>query len=90
MSGCIHCKVSGRVQGVFFRASARDRAVALGLRGWVRNLPDGTVEVLACGNETALEDLRLWLRQGPPMARVSEVRCDAVADDGGCDGFEMR
>ena len=81
--------VSGRVQGVFFRASTRERALELGLRGHAVNLPDGRVEVLAGGGERAIEALAGWLRHGPPMARVERVeRSDADADDVG-DGFRV-
>ncbi len=86
----MHCRVSGRVQGVFFRASTRDRARALDLDGWVRNLPDGSVEVLARGDDAALDALREWLHRGPPLARVTEVRCERIGDPGDLDGFEAR
>ncbi|MEO6365424.1 MAG: acylphosphatase [Luteimonas sp.] len=66
--------VTGKVQGVFFRASARDQARRLGLRGYAKNLPDGSVEVVAAGEATAVESLAAWLRHGPPMATVAEVR----------------
>ncbi|MBA2238212.1 MAG: acylphosphatase, partial [Lysobacter sp.] len=56
--------VSGKVQGVWFRASTRDRALALGLSGHAKNLPDGSVEVLASGDPAAVEALAEWLRQG--------------------------
>jgi len=65
--------VTGRVQGVGFRWSARSRAQHLGLAGWVRNLPDGRVEVQATGAETALLQFESWLRTGPPLARVASV-----------------
>ncbi len=65
--------VSGKVQGVFFRASTARQAEQLGLRGYARNLPDGRVEVLATGEEAALATLADWLRQGPPRARVDEL-----------------
>ena len=65
--------VSGKVQGVFFRASARDHALKLGLRGYAKNLADGRVEVLAAGDDAALDALTAWLREGPPMARVDVV-----------------
>lgn len=65
--------VSGRVQGVWFRANTRERALALGLRGHASNLPDGTVQVLAVGDAAAVEALAAWLRQGPPLARVDAV-----------------
>lgn len=65
--------VSGRVQGVFFRASARDEALRLGLNGYARNLADGRVEVVAGGSDEALRELEQWLWQGPPAARVDDV-----------------
>lgn len=78
--------VSGRVQGVWFRASARDQAVPLGLRGHARNLPDGRVEVLAVGDEAAIDELVAWLRQGPTLARVDELeRFNAHEDEAGPD-----
>lgn len=81
--------VSGRVQGVWFRASARDQAVPLGLRGYARNLPDGNVEVLAVGDEAAIDELAAWLRQGPPRARVDDLeRLDAHEDEAGT-GFTI-
>lgn len=67
--------VSGRVQGVFFRASTRERALALGLTGHAVNRDDGRVEVLACGDDAALEALHQWLWHGPVQARVSGVEC---------------
>jgi acylphosphatase len=71
----LHCFVSGRVQGVFFRSSTQDQANQLGLSGWVRNLPDGRVEVLAQGNPDAIEELHSWLELGPRHASVSDVEC---------------
>jgi len=68
--------VSGRVQGVFFRASTRDRAQALGMSGHALNLSDGRVEVLARGTETAQRSLEAWLHDGPPAARVSAVHVE--------------
>jgi len=71
---CAKFLVSGRVQGVFFRASARDEALRLKLSGYAKNLAYGSVEVLACGEEQALDALERWLRHGPPSARVDQVR----------------
>lgn len=76
MKLCLRCRVSGRVQGVFFRASTRDRARELGLTGHAHNLPDGAVEVLACGDAEAVRVLREWLWDGPAHARVDAVECD--------------
>ena len=65
--------VKGRVQGVFFRASTRQVAESLGLTGHAVNLPDGDVEVLACGESDSLDRLGEWLKDGPPHARVDAV-----------------
>lgn len=67
--------VSGRVQGVFFRAFTEEKATMLGLKGWARNCNDGTVEVLALGPVDALERFYEYLLQGPPAAKVTEVKC---------------
>jgi acylphosphatase len=75
---CFRCVVAGRVQGVFFRASAREQGQRLGLTGYARNLPDGRLEVLACGAPDAVGQLREWLRTGPPMAEVTGVACEPV------------
>jgi len=75
---CIHCFVSGRVQGVWFRASTQKEAKKLGLSGWVRNLPDGRVEVMACGEKDNIEQLYIWLQQGPPHAEVSDVTYEEI------------
>ena len=66
--------VFGRVQGVFFRHSTQIEATRLALRGIARNMPDGSVEVVAQGRSTAVEELRAWLESGPAQARVDEVR----------------
>lgn len=73
--------VSGKVQGVFFRASAREQALELDLRGYAKNLPDGRVEVLAAGSDAALDALAAWLRQGPPLARVDDLERLPASDD---------
>lgn len=72
---CRRCWVSGRVQGVWFRGSTQREANELGVTGYARNLPDGRVEVLACGPQAAVDALCEWLQQGPTLARVSEVQC---------------
>ena len=76
---CVRCRVAGRVQGVFYRANTRHQAQLLGISGYARNLADGKVEVLACGEPEAVAKLQKWLRQGPPDARVSGVSCEPVA-----------
>lgn len=75
---CIRCIVSGRVQGVWFRASTREEAKRLGLTGWVRNLPEGQVEVLVCGSTSQVELLHQWLHRGPRLAKVVEVSAVVV------------
>jgi acylphosphatase len=70
--------VAGRVQGVFYRASTRARAEALGVTGHARNLPDGRVEVLACGTPQAVQALCEWLCQGPPAADVVSVEIETL------------
>ena len=70
---CRRYIVSGRVQGVFFRASTASVAHRLGLRGRASNMRDGNVMVLALGPESAVEELRQWLSHGPPSAQVAEV-----------------
>lgn len=74
----MRCIVSGRVQGVFFRASTKQQAQALGLTGYAKNLADGRVEVLTCGDRHGLAKLRSWLAEGPPMAIVDDVECESV------------
>jgi acylphosphatase len=69
----IHIRVHGRVQGVFFRASAQREAKRLGLTGWVRNRKDQTVELLAEGEETGIKDFIAWAQHGPTGARVDKV-----------------
>ena len=86
---CTHCVVSGRVQGVFFRASTRDRAQALGLSGQVRNLPDGRVAVTACGPQAALDTLQQWLWEGPRQAAVSDVQFTSCPEEAGFTRFEI-
>lgn len=75
--------VSGKVQGVWFRASTRDEAMRLGISAChATNLPDGRVEVMAMGDAVCLDALQMWLHQGPPLARVDMVtREDIDAND---------
>jgi acylphosphatase len=84
--------VTGKVQGVYFRHSARLEAKRLGIRGIAQNLPDGSVEVIATGDPSALEELRAWLHRGPAQARVDSVRDLGPVDDTMSipDGFETR
>ena len=69
---CMRCYVSGKVQGVWYRASAQTEAEKLGITGWARNLDDGRVEVFACGTMAHLEKFYEWLKHGPQLANVDE------------------
>ncbi len=75
---CKKCIVSGRVQGVYYRGSTQQMAQQLGVTGSAVNLPDGTVEVVACGEESAVESLQQWLWQGSQWAQVSDVVCEPL------------
>ncbi|MBI4344394.1 MAG: acylphosphatase [Euryarchaeota archaeon] len=86
----VHVYISGRVQGVFFRDSARERALALGVRGWARNLPDGRVEGVFEGPRERVEELVAWCRQGPPHALVTGVDVGWEAYRGEFRSFEVR
>ena len=81
--------VRGKVQGVWFRASTRDEALMLGLRGYARNLSNGDVEVLAVGDADAIDRLAVWLQQGPPMARVDALQRFASDEITDTQGFEV-
>jgi acylphosphatase len=81
----VKCTVVGRVQGVFYRVATVERANELGVRGWVRNRPDGRVELIAGGAAEAVEQLVAWLWQGPPNAEVTSVtleECKQEVDPG--------
>ena len=82
--------VSGKVQGVFFRSSTRDKALELGISGWVRNLSDGRVEVVFEGKQESVEKMVEWCRRGPPYAHVENV--EVVPEDykGEFKGFAVR
>ena len=85
----LHARVYGRVQGVFYRDSTRTEALCLGLTGWVRNLNDGSVEMVAEGPADALEQLAGWLRTGPPLARVTDVQLRWENATGAFDTFKV-
>ena len=83
-------QITGRVQGVGFRYAMRHEAARRGVRGWVRNRGDGSVEALLAGDAAAVEALTAWARQGPPGAEVTEVRALPGAEDALPEGFELR
>jgi acylphosphatase len=86
----VHLWITGRVQGVFFRAHTRDQARQLGLSGWVRNREDGSVEALAEGPEAALRQLVAWCHEGSPGSVVREVREKWAGASGELVGFSIR
>jgi acylphosphatase len=81
MKACRRFVVSGFVQGVFFRASTQELARRLGLTGWVRNRPDGGVELTACGAPAVLDELESWLWRGPAGARVEHVEANEAPEE---------
>jgi acylphosphatase len=82
--------VNGRVQGVFYRASASEKATSLGLSGWVRNRRNGDVELFARGDPALLDELEAWLWQGPRMARVTSVKREESLEEAPDDAFRIR
>lgn len=90
MPRTVHLLVSGLVQGVSYRASARDEAAQAGLAGWVRNLPSGDVEAVAQGPDDAVARFIGWCHRGPPEARVSGVVVDERPHDGALGAFTVR
>jgi acylphosphatase len=85
----VNVRVTGRVQGVSFRYYAQAEADRLGVSGWVRNEPDGTVAMYAEGPDEAVDALVQWCRRGPTTARVADVATRA-AEPTGARGFEVR
>jgi acylphosphatase len=86
----VHLKIAGRVQGVYFRASTVTQAQNSEVTGWVRNCPDGSVEVVAEGARDSIEGLIEWCRRGPPGARVSHVEVEWERPQNNFAGFGIR
>lgn len=85
----VHAFIEGRVQGVFYRAFARDSARALGLSGWVRNLADGRVEAVFEGEEEKIEKMLAFLKKGPPYAVVKNLEVEEEEYKGEFRGFAV-
>ena len=86
----VHVYISGRVQGVFFRAAARLAAVDLNLAGWVRNMDDGRVEAVLEGENADVDKMIAWCRVGPSAARVDKVTVNDEHYTGGFSGFSIK
>lgn len=84
-----HIIVTGLVQGVYYRATARQEARALGITGWVKNRPEGTVEAMAEGEKNKVEQFIEWCRQGPPDSQVSSVQVEWEDTMGGYRDFRI-
>jgi acylphosphatase len=82
--------ITGRVQGVGFRFFTEDQARREGLHGWVQNLTDGSVEIMAEGDAEAVERFERHVRHGPPGARIEQIEVDHIAPSGNATGFSVR
>lgn len=82
-------KISGKVQGVWFRASAKDQAISLGLKGKAWNEPDGRVGIIVQGDRTQIDSFIEWCKEGPPLARVHEVQGVELQTNQVYHGFEI-
>lgn len=87
---CIRALVSGHVQGVWFRQSTLDQALSHGVSGWTRNVSDGRVEVMLCGESNAVRQVDAWLQIGPALANVVDVNSEAVEFDASYSDFVIR
>lgn len=86
----IHCIVSGLVQGVYYRANTKEMAESLSLKGWVKNIPNGDVELKAFGNKENLDKLIDWLWKGPAAAKVSNVKVNRIEIKGKFEDFTIK
>ena len=82
--------VKGKVQGVFFRATTRDKAESLSLKGWVKNNSDGTVNILAQGNQEKIDQFLNWCKEGPQSAKVENISTMVPETQEQLDSFEIR
>jgi len=86
----VHVLISGKVQGVWFRATTKQQAEQRKVSGWVRNTSDGKVEAVFQGEVDAVDDLIAWCHQGSSMSDVSDVMVESMDDDKAFDGFDIR
>jgi len=85
----VHLLIKGKVQGVYYRASAREEAQALGLTGWVRNTPEGDVEAVASGDQVSIDKFIAWCHRGPRQSKVVSVEVSQLPEEG-FEGFAIR
>ena len=90
MKSRVHVVISGRVQGVWFRASARDKAQQIGLTGWVKNTSEGNVEAVFEGEETIIDEMLDWCHHGPPLAQVENVEVKKQRPSSDFDDFSIK
>jgi acylphosphatase len=90
MKSNVHVKISGKVQGVWFRSSTKQKAEQLGLTGWVKNTYDGCVEAIFEGDENLVKEIIEWCHQGPPLADVEKVKVTNQDSTNGFDGFSIK
>ena len=86
----IHLLISGRVQGIFFRSQAKEKARELGLTGWICNLADGRVEAVIEGNKEKVEEITDWARSGPVLAKIEKIKMKEEEYQGEFKNFEIR
>jgi len=77
----VHIKIGGKVQGVYFRASTKEKADELGIRGWVKNMSDGTVEIVATGSDETIKEFISWCHEGPRGAAVADIKITEEAEE---------
>jgi len=87
---CVHVTIHGAVQGVCFRESTRRQANKLGVSGWVRNCFDGSVEAMIEGESRVVEEMLMWLKQGPAVARVDKLQCTEAEPENSGHPFRVR
>ncbi len=85
-----HVLISGKVQGVFFRSNTEDKAIGLGLKGWVKNLPDGRVEAVFEGNEEKVKEMVEWCKKGPRFSNVRKIDVEFERASNEFKDFEIR
>jgi len=90
MKSTVHVVISGRVQGVWFRVSTKQKAEQLGVTGWVKNTADGKVEALFEGDKKHIQEMIDWCHQGPPSAQIDHVEITEQSSSNGFDGFSIK